>query len=174
MGLQGLTRLVAKPEVSKRITGFVKELDQTIGEIRRSILSLQEAPGGPASLRGELLRVIQEATSQLGFEPTLSIDGPVDSLVPDDVRPDVLATLRESLSNAARHADAHSVRITVAGTRLQLAVQDDGKGLPSRPPSRDGLADLSERAARWGGTCDIDSAPSRGTAITWTVPLVNA
>ena len=175
LGLQGMTRLVVKPEVVHRVGGFVEDLDQTIREIRRSIFSLQEAPGGPVSLRGELLRVIQEGAGALGFEPTVSMDGPLDSLVPDDVRPDVLATLRETLSNAARHAEAHTVTIGIDvdrdGTGLRLSIRDDGKGMPNDPGHRSGLANIAERAARWHGTCDIDTAPGTGTAITWAIPL---
>jgi two-component system, NarL family, sensor histidine kinase DevS len=175
LGLQGLTRLVVKPDVGRRVVGYVEEVDQIIREIRRSIFSLQEEPGGPVSLRGELLRVIQEGAGALGFEPTVNMDGPLDSLVPDDLRPDVLATLRESLSNAARHAEAHTVLITMhvdrAGTGLTLTVRDDGKGMPEEPDRRSGLANITERANRWHGTCDIDTAAGSGTTVTWAVPL---
>ncbi|MFC5099412.1 GAF domain-containing sensor histidine kinase [Kibdelosporangium philippinense] len=167
LGLEGLSRLIAKPEIGRRVTGFVEEIDQTIREIRRSIFSLQEEPGsGPVSLRGELLRVIQDGANALGFEPTVNMDGPLDSLVPDDLRPDVLATLRETLSNAARHAEANTVLITVNADRqgkgLKLAVRDDGKGIPEDLPRQSGLANIAERASRWHGTCDIETAPAAG------------
>ncbi|MCE7004675.1 GAF domain-containing protein [Kibdelosporangium philippinense] len=176
LGLQGLSKLVVKPEVGRRVAGFVEEIDQTIREIRRSIFSLQEEPGaGPVSLRGELLRVIQDGANALGFEPTVNMDGPLDSLVPDDLRPDVLATLRETLSNAARHADANTVLITVnvdrQGKGLKLAVRDDGKGIPKDLERQSGLANIAERASRWHGTCDIETATGSGTTITWEVPL---
>ncbi|GAB3899629.1 hypothetical protein GCM10029964_085820 [Kibdelosporangium lantanae] len=103
------------------------------------------------------------------------MDGPVDSLVPDELRPDVLATLRETLSNAARHAEAHTVTIGIKvdgdGTGLRLSIRDDGRGIPAAPGRHSGLANIAERAARWHGTCDIDTAPGSGTAITWAVPL---
>ncbi|MBP2328761.1 signal transduction histidine kinase [Kibdelosporangium banguiense] len=176
LGLQGLSRLMVKPDLGRRVAGFVEEIDQTIREIRRSIFSLQEDPGtGPVSLRGELLRVIQEGAGALGFEPTVNMDGPLDSLVPDDLRPDVLATLRETLSNAARHAQASTVLITInvdrEGRGLKLAIKDDGKGMPGEPQRHSGLANITERANRWHGTCDIDTAVGSGTTITWTVPL---
>jgi signal transduction histidine kinase len=44
LGLQGLTRLVTKPEVGRRVAGFADELDETIREIRRTIFALQETP----------------------------------------------------------------------------------------------------------------------------------
>ncbi|GAB3899625.1 hypothetical protein GCM10029964_085810 [Kibdelosporangium lantanae] len=44
LGLQGMTRLVVKPEVVTRVAGFVEDLDQTIREIRRSIFSSRKPP----------------------------------------------------------------------------------------------------------------------------------
>jgi signal transduction histidine kinase len=175
LGLQGMTRLMVRPEISERIGGFVEELDQTIREIRRSIFSLQEPPDGPVSLRGEMLRVLQDAAGSLGFEPTMSLDGPVDSLVPDAMRPDALATLREALSNVARHAAANSANVNIVvdrdGREMRLTVRDDGIGMKLPPSRRSGLANISQRAERWHGRCEIDSAPEQGTTIRWTVPL---
>jgi signal transduction histidine kinase len=175
LGLQGLTKLIVRPQVAERITGFVDELDLTIREIRRSIFSLQEPSEGPVSLRGELLRAVQEAASMLGYEPRVSLAGPLDSLVPEETRPDLLATLREALSNAARHADARSVSVEVAvdaqGAEVQLVVRDDGRGMPTEPGRQSGLANLADRAERWGGRFAVDSAPGDGTTLTWTAPL---
>ncbi|GAB3892940.1 hypothetical protein GCM10029964_068800 [Kibdelosporangium lantanae] len=56
------------------------------------------------------------------------------------------------------------------GTELRLVVQDDGKGVPDDPSRRSGLTNIAERAAHWHGTCDVDSAPGRGTTVTWRVP----
>jgi signal transduction histidine kinase len=170
-----MTRLVVRPSIAERVSGFVDEIDQTIREIRRSIFSLQEPPDAPISLRGELLRTVQDACRTLGFEPTMNMDGPLDSLVPDDIRPDALATLREALSNIARHAEARSAEVTVtvdrAGNQLSVVVRDDGKGMVQPPDRHSGLANIVGRAERWGGGCRIDSAPGKGTTITWTVPL---
>lgn len=175
LGLQGMTRQMVRPEISERIGGFVDELDQTIREIRRSIFSLQGPPEGPVSLRGEMLRVLQDAAGALGFEPTMSLNGPVDSLVPDAMRPDMLATLRETLSNVARHAEAGSANVIVVvdrgGQEMRITVRDDGMGMTLPPARRSGLANITQRAERWHGRCEIDSAPGKGTTIRWTVPL---
>lgn len=175
LGLRGLSRVVIRPEVRDRVNGFVEALDQTIRDIRRSIFSLQEPSRGPLSLRGELVRVVDEATVALGFAPGLALEGALDTLVPDDMRADVVATLREALSNAARHARAEEVRATVSvnaeGTTAVVRVVDDGMGLPERLERRSGLANLTERATRWRGHCAVDSRRGAGTTLTWTVPL---
>ncbi|GDY28699.1 histidine kinase [Gandjariella thermophila] len=177
LGLAGMARLVVRPEVAERLQGFVNDLDQTIRDIRRSIFSLQEVPEdlGQVSLRGQLLRTAQEAAGPLGFEPRLSFDGPLDTTVPETVRADLLATLREALSNAARHAHARTVRVEVSvdshGEQLNLRVRDDGRGVDPDAARGSGLVNMTERAARWGGSCTLRSVAGSGAELCWSVPL---
>ncbi|MDT7723954.1 MAG: hypothetical protein QOI21_530 [Actinomycetota bacterium] len=174
LGLEGLGPLLSG-EAGGRVAGFVRQLDETIREVRRTIFSLHEEPDGQASLRTEMLRCVQEATALLGFEPRVSFDGPLDSLVPDVVRPDLLATLREALSNAARHSSAKRVSVEVRvdreGASLGLTVSDDGVGPPPDRARSSGLANLADRAKRWRGTMSFDSAPDGGAELRWNVLL---
>ena len=121
------------------------------------------------------LKVAHEAAPTLGVEPRIGFDGPLESAVPEPIRPDLLATLREALSNVARHAQADTVSVEVrvdsSGERLTLVVDDDGVGLPAGQSRRSGLANLTERANRWNGTLVIDDRPDGGTSLLWTVPL---
>jgi signal transduction histidine kinase len=182
LGLQGLTGTSVEPPVAERISGFVEEVDHTIREIRRTIFSLQEPPSGGTSLRGQLLNVVHESARLLGFEPDVSLEGPLDSVVPDQVRPDLLATLREALTNVVRHARAKHVAVAVSVDRtvtsLELMVKDDGRGLPladdssGTPHHAGGLANMAARARRHHGDCAVDSIPGAGVSITWFVPLV--
>ncbi|HWO64095.1 MAG TPA: GAF domain-containing protein [Umezawaea sp.] len=177
LGLQGLNGSVDQPMVAARLAGFIEEVDHTIREIRRTIFSLHEPPSGGISLRGQLLRAVRESARLLGFEPTVALDGPLDSVVPDPVRPDLLASLREALANAARHAGATSVAVSItvdrAATALELVVRDNGKGLPERQVRHSGgLVNMSARADRWSGRCAVDSEPGLGVSVVWSVPLV--
>lgn len=182
LGLQGLTGMSIKPQLVERISGFVEEVDHTIREIRRTIFSLQEPPSGGMSLRGQLLTAVRESARLLGFEPDVSLEGPLDTLVPDQLRPDLLATLREALTNVVRHARAKHVAVAVSVnrtmTRLELTVSDDGRGLPFSddcagvPHHAGGLANMAARARRHHGDCAVDSIPGAGVSITWFVPLV--
>lgn len=175
LGLEGIGRMIGEPRLADKISGFVQDLDRTIRDIRNSIFSLQEPAQAQGSLRSELLRVALDSAVLLGFEPRIGFDGPIDTAVPDEVRSDLLATLREALSNAARHAEASAVTVDVlvdrAGHRIGLTVVDDGVGLPGEPGRRSGLANLAERAARWGGTCVVSAAEGGGTSLEWTAKL---
>jgi signal transduction histidine kinase len=178
LGLEGLSRLSTDPLVAERVTGFSRDLDRTIREIRNSIFSLQEPAEAQGSLRSELLRVALDASGMLGFEPRIGFDGPLDAAVPNVVRTDLVATLREALSNVARHAAAHAVAAEVTvdreGKHLILTVSDDGIGIPAAPSRRSGLANLAERAARWGGICTARAGPSGGTVLEWSADLPEA
>ncbi|WP_235921324.1 GAF domain-containing sensor histidine kinase [Lentzea tibetensis] len=176
LGLQGLTGLTTRPIVSDRIAKFVEEVDQTIREIRRTIFSLQEPLSPTSSLRGQILRTVRESAALLGFEPGVALDGPLDSVVPDPVRPDLVATLREALTNVFRHAHARIVKVSVvvdpAATRVALVVRDDGCGLPvDGPRHTGGLANMAARAERWDGSCAVDSTPGEGVEVRWSVPI---
>ncbi|WP_460439610.1 GAF domain-containing sensor histidine kinase [Amycolatopsis stemonae] len=175
LGLEGVSRLIADTGVAARVAGFAQDLDGTIREIRNSIFSLQAPAQAQGSLRAELLRVAVDARDTLGFEPRVGFDGPLDAAVPDAVRSDLIASLREALTNVARHAGAStsSVDVTVdgLGRRLSLVVRDDGTGPPSETGRRSGLANLAARAARWGGSCELAAAEGGGSRLEWTAEL---
>ena len=175
LGLQGLSKAAAQPELGSRVTGFVDDLDETIRDIRRTIFSLQEPPERASGLRGQVAQVTAEMAAVLGFEPRVSVEGPLDTAVPDPIRPDVTTTLREALSNVARHANATLVDVTLRvdteHDRLLLTVHDDGTGLRPNRPTGNGLANMAERAGRWGGTSTIAPDPRGGATLRWEIPL---
>nr|WP_221380739.1 GAF domain-containing sensor histidine kinase [Actinoplanes polyasparticus] len=171
MHLQGAVHQAGKPEVAKRINAAVDDLDATIRDIRRSIFELR-TPTGP-SLRSELNETVVAASEALGFRPVLDTSGPVDSAIPDDIKPELVAVLREALSNIARHAGATDARISlrVAGSEVVLHVEDDGIGFdPAR--ARGGVVNMGERAHDLGGSFEIGAArEGTGTMLTWRVPI---
>lgn len=173
LGLQGTTRQTLRPDVAERIDGYVEQLDTTIQQIRRTIFSLQERAEEARGLRSQVIAVAQEAASALTFEPAVALEGPIDSVTPAHLRPELLATLREALANVARHAAARkvdvTVRVDVPARTIQLIVVDDGRGLPDDLPVGNGLTNMRERAIRRDGTFEISGGD--GTTLTWTVPL---
>ncbi|HEY2296671.1 MAG TPA: GAF domain-containing protein [Jatrophihabitans sp.] len=178
LSLDGLLGSVPAP-ASHRIGSVVDEIDETIRQIRTSIFELR-GQLGPAtgSVRSQLLAVVSEVRALLRIEPQVDFLGPIDSVVPEPVVEDLLAVLRESLSNVARHADADTVhvRLSASSTETHLVVTDDGVGF-SEATRRSGLANLRARAELRGGSLTIESPvhpalPHKpGTRIHWTVPL---
>lgn len=168
--LQSAAPMTTKPEVARRINAAVDDLDATIKDIRRTIFELRTPMS--AALRTEIREAIEVAAESLGHRPRLELSGPIDSAVPDAVRPDLTAVLREALSNAVRHAraDRVAVAVRVDAGRVTVTVTDDGVGCDPAA-ARGGLVNLRERAERHGGEFHVRRAEPRGTEVCWSVPL---
>jgi signal transduction histidine kinase len=175
MQLQGTAKLIDEPAIAARLSQAVDDLDVTVRDIRSTIFSLHATAVGD-SLREALTGVVDESAGTLGFRPALYFDGPVDSVVGDDLGGDLRAILREALSNVAKHARASHIiaRVIVAGGHVTLTVNDDGVGV-DRPMSTgeggNGLANMWVRAERRGGRFSLEPGPQHGSLLTWTAPL---
>jgi signal transduction histidine kinase len=168
--LQSVIHLVDAPEAAERINTAVDEIDGAISDLRAAIFSLHT--GAEQKLSATVKGLVGVVRHQLGFMPQIHFEGPVDSAVPEAVRIEVLAMLREAMSNAARHAQARhmTVAMTVAQGRLQVTVADDGRGIPAAAPRR-GLANLAARAEALGGEFTINAVKPTGTELRWSIPL---
>jgi signal transduction histidine kinase len=174
MSLEGALRGMQPAPSAERVHRAVDDLDTTIKEIRSTIFALQSpAPFAGEGLRTAIEQAARTASATLGYRPHVRVDGPLDTLVPQAVGEQLLAVLREALSNAARHANATavSVSITVSDHEVTLAVQDNGVGLAPEG-RRSGLANLARRASDLGGRFEARSAEDTGgTIVEWCVPL---
>jgi signal transduction histidine kinase len=176
LGLQGAVRAIDNPAAAQRVQEAVDELDETIRQIRSTIFALQSPRIPGRSLREEILALCREAASGLGFEPRVRFVGLIDHLVGDAVGVQLLAVLREALSNVVRHAGASQVTVAVevTATDLVASVIDNGVGAGDgeRPGGR-GLASLKHRAEALGGTLEIraSAGAALGTTLRWHVPL---
>ena len=120
LSLQGTVRLVGDDaEVMERIEQAVDDLDVTIKHIRSAIFGLSTTADSGDGVRDRVRSLLQETATVLGFEPRVVFDGPVDTMVPEAIAADLLATIGEALTNVARHADA---------TRVDVSLTVDGRG----------------------------------------------
>jgi PAS domain S-box-containing protein len=164
--------LRTEPVLTERVERAVDELDRIIRDIRTTVFTLGAAQR-QGSLGQELAMVTNQAARALGFTPQLRLDGPIESTVSDEIRPELMATLREAIGNVARHADSRSVAIEVrSDDHITLTVRDDGVGLGDQPRAGGGhgLVNLRARAERLGGHCQVANHPDGGVLLTWRVP----
>ena len=167
--LENAGRMSDRPQVSHRISTAVDDIDATIKDIRRTIFELSAPPGSP-DLRAQVSEAVAVVVPALGFTPRLVMEGPVDAVVSDDVRPHLLAVLREALSNVARHASATNVVVVLdAGEQVVLTVTDDGVGYHPGE-RRSGVGNMAERAEALGGESTVGDGPAGGTEVVWRVP----
>jgi signal transduction histidine kinase len=162
----------AAPDAAQRLAGSVDDLDRTIAEIRAAIFELHlEETGSPTSLRRQLTELVRQITEGSGLRRDVRTRGAVEEL-PHELVPDLLAVVRELVTNVVRHAAARRVTVTVrVDDDVRVVVTDDGRGL--RPGVRSGLANLAARAERRGGRLTAAGRRS-GTQVFWSVPLARS
>lgn len=171
--LQSSLPLIENHEVVARIETAISDLDDTIRQVRTTIFGLEPPPTTERGVRARVLEICAEASRGLGFEPEVRFIGPIEGRVPDRAATELLATLREVLSNVARHARASQAEIEVSVREdLHLRVLDDGKGMDaSHQSTGKGLANMRQRAEGLGGTCQLLGWDGGGTEVSWRVPL---
>ncbi|MET7348139.1 sensor histidine kinase [Streptomyces mirabilis] len=181
MMLESAQRNSAVPEVRQGVEKAVDELDVTIQEIRTAVFALQQGPAEvPSGLRTRVLREINMAAVPLGFKPTHRFVGPVDTAVGELTGKNLIAALREALSNAFRHAGASRIDIVVDASvvlpdgrqGVRLTVEDNGVGIPEGG-RRSGLRNLGRRAESLGGDSWYGPGPGAdgdGTTVVWQAP----
>ncbi|HEX2447834.1 MAG TPA: ATP-binding protein [Methyloceanibacter sp.] len=94
--------------------------------------------------------------------------------------------IQEGITNAIRHGKAGSLAIDLLEEstrkngskrfrgRVSLTLSDDGKGIAPATPKGFGLTTMTERVRSLGGTCEIESAPAKGTIIHVEIPIERA
>ncbi|WP_285494926.1 GAF domain-containing sensor histidine kinase [Actinomadura sp. NBRC 104425] len=171
MTLMSASKITQRRDVAVRVQRAVDDLDDTIRQIRSTIFALQTAPD-EESLRSRLHAVADAATANLGFAPSVRLDGLLDTAVPEGVGEHLLAVAREALSNVARHAQATEAKVTVevGDEEVVLQVEDDGVGIPEGG-RRSGLRNMAERAEGLGGSFWTRTRPGGGTLLVWRAPL---
>ena len=171
LSLQGTARLVERPEAVMRISEAIDKLDETIRQLRKAIFDI-ELTINKEGLHPKVLDLVHELRPVLGLLPQVSLSGPVDTVVGDQLAEEVLAVLREALTNVGKHAHASQVVITIAaGDDLRLVVADDGVGIGDVTAAGLGLKNLRHRAQRLGGNVELGTSREGGTRLTWHVPL---
>jgi signal transduction histidine kinase len=171
--MQSIRQLATTDELRVKLDQNVRDLDQTIRDIRSTIFELQHRP--QSSLRTEVRDLVREYVPVLGFAPSVQMHGPVDKAVEPKLQQQLVAVLREALSNVAQHAGAGSasVDLQVTDTHLRLRVTDNGRGLPD-DREESGIRNARRRAVMLGGNLDLWPGDPTGTAFIWSVPFERA
>jgi two-component system sensor histidine kinase UhpB len=161
-------------------TGTTPEALERLREAVRA--SLEEVRGVARQLRPHVLEDLGLRSALAAL--TTELFGQGDTLVRRGIMPGlpqlddarelvVFRVAQEALTNAARHAQAGTVVLSleVQGNGVVLSVRDDGVGI--RPGAMGtGIRGMRERAALVGGTLQITTEDPHGTRVLLTVPTV--
>jgi signal transduction histidine kinase len=153
--------------------------DQTMQSVRNISLdlhpSLLDEAGLPETLRWYIDRMVRSDTLEVGLFVT-----PVPEKLPLDVRNACFRIVQEALTNVVRHAEARHARVQIrsSGSRLEVAVWDDGRGFEveeaygrARIGGSLGILGMQERAELLGGELVFVSSPGAGTTVKAWLPL---
>lgn len=147
---------------------------QRAGTALRALIAGLRLPGLEGAWLGESLRrLAAEFEERTGILVSVQ-STPGRELLPLRVKEVLLRIFQEALANAARHADAHSIRVTLesASGCTRFAVEDDGQGFDPAAPvagAGSGLQIMRERAAAVGAELRVRSAPGTGTRIEFVL-----
>ncbi|WP_338700722.1 sensor histidine kinase [Streptomyces sp. Q6] len=186
---QGLTGIIAQLQVVKNAPTLAvahEHLDRasdlarhSLGEARRSVHNLSPAALDGSTLPEALKKTVHDWAARTGVRADFTLTGTAEPLH-DEIEATLLRITEEALSNAARHAHATRLGVTLSfmAGEVTLDVRDDGRGfdpltLPARTGSGGfGLDGMRARAERLAGDVTVESEPGGGTAISARVPLV--
>ncbi|MFE0250079.1 sensor histidine kinase [Streptomyces sp. NPDC059010] len=186
---QGLTGIIAQLQVvasAPDLPTARTHLDRaatlarhSLGEARRSVHNLAPVALENAGLAEALKKTVAEWGERTGVRADFTVTGTAEQLH-DEVAATLLRIVQEALSNAARHARASRVGVTLSylGDEVILDIRDDGQGFdPLALPERTrtggfGLDGMRARAERIAGSLTVESEPGHGTALSARVPLV--
>ncbi|MFC5473642.1 ATP-binding protein [Paraherbaspirillum soli] len=94
----------------------------------------------------------------------------VEAEIPVALKLDIFRIIQEAMNNAAKHADASTVTLSlqVEHANLRLRIGDNGKGFDLDQSEHEGgvgLKSMRERVESTGGRFSIQSAPNSGTTV---------
>jgi signal transduction histidine kinase len=145
-------------------------------EARRAVQALRPGPLEATTLPLAVTEAAERCSSLAGVPVTVTVSGPPGRLHPE-IEVAALRVTQEGLANAARHAGAARVGVTLTylDDELLVDVRDDGTGFdPTATASGFGLAGMRERVTALGGRLQVESTPGTGTALSAALPALPA
>jgi signal transduction histidine kinase len=152
------------------VDGAVVALRECIDDLRLTVDAHEPAARSLATLLGMLRYRMQPRLQAAGITLAWQVEDlpegaslqPLQSL-------DLLRILQQAMANVLQHADARTISIVARRKlrQLEIAVEDDGKGMDPLEAMRKGrgIAGMQRRAARLGGELLLEAREGGGTAL---------
>src|SRR5436305_6568016 len=177
-----LEESITTQEARDRIADTRKLAHQTLRAIRNLSIDLRPSALDDLGLLPALRWYVKEYQQKCSIEVEFAAQG-FKQRLPAEMETALYRIVQESLTNTARHANAHKVLITMKedADAVYVTIKDDGCGFDVgtllKTPDQErglGLAGMNERAVLLDGSLSIHSGPGHGTTIEVHIPLTPA
>jgi signal transduction histidine kinase len=143
-------------------------------EVRRALQSLRASPLEDLGLTLAVSDLAESVAARANLKLALEVENHWENIRPE-VEQCIYRVAQEALTNAARHADARSLRVALmrGNAGLTLIVSDDGCGFDPAAVNgaHYGLKGLRERAEMVGAALQVESGLQQGTTVRLIVPI---
>ncbi len=184
INLQSLEQLCDESSIVNQVAEDILVIDEALKRVRDLSFELRPSLLDDLGLAAATRWYVDRYTSRAAMKAEVQIDSEISQIrLSRDVETACFRILQEALANAARHAQAQNVSITLRSfaSTLQLSVKDNGVGIEttclqnsSDQSTALGLRGMEERALAVAGRLDILSGQSLGTEIRASFPIVHA
>jgi signal transduction histidine kinase len=169
------SRISEGDPVAERLASISDSARETLDNMRDVVWLLAPVAGSWTDLETRMENIAERLLE--GVAHRFESEGhPPAGSPPIEWAREIVLFLKESLTNAQKHAGATSVtvRINWSDSTLTMRVGDNGSGFDLSSPETGrgrGLLNFQARARVLGGTCHIESAPGAGTNVILEIPL---
>jgi PAS domain S-box-containing protein len=163
-------------ETRAEMLGYARQgVERALRRLREAVHALHPVVLQHGGLEAAMRAAAEQAARQGGFTPAVTVEAGAAGLR-DEL---VLSLARELLTNAAKHAAADRVHVTVRldGGAVLLEVADDGRGLDEEAVAAAplnghiGLASMAQRVEAVGGTLELQTGEQPGTTVRARLPI---
>jgi PAS domain S-box-containing protein len=169
----------AREHHSARLKNALRDADRHVQDLAASIHHLSHQLHPPRLKLLGLVKTLDAMCRDVSKQRNMRVrfqSTDVPSNVAEPIALNVCRVAQEAVRNAVKHSGTHEIDVCLSAVaqQLTLTVTDRGRGFDpetTRTPGI-GLQSMRERIEVIGGRFTIDTAPSMGTRITATLPLV--
>lgn len=173
LGLKPLEEALADHPARAGLAELREQVVSALQDVRRLAVELRPSVLDDFGVVAALERLAETFGEQTGirvdFHSALG-----EARLPSDVETALYRVVQESLTNIAKHANAHNVSVSVArrDNAVAATIEDDGAGFDPRSVREDGigLIGMRERLALIDGRLHVESRRGVGTTIVAEVP----
>jgi PAS domain S-box-containing protein len=180
MNVRAVQRLARESDLAPRLEQSLAMIEEALQRVRAMALDLRPSMLDDLGLVTTLRWYVERHAQWAGLDAEVVAEN-FDSRIPQHLETVCFRVAQEALSNVARHAQAHTVRIRLwqRDTAVHMLLRDDGIGfdvLGAHERAIDGasigLLAMEDRVMLAGGQLVIESAPGRGTTVWLRLPLM--